>query len=183
MTTLKALPSRLRERPILTVVGVIAVVLAIALGTTALFVGNEVDTREVFNEAGGYSLQVPEDWVDTKRGTATTVSSPDKETVLAADVGPPGPLADASALILQQVGRNYGGVQILGLQRQQIGGRAALVWAGTGTNSKNVRVRFLAITVENQPANYAMSVFTAAGSDPERVLPRVNTIVGSFRAR
>jgi hypothetical protein len=58
----------------------------------------------------------------------------------------------------------------------------ALAYGGIGINAKNARIRFLAITVQNGPTNYGITIFTAADSDPKTVLPQVNQVVDTFRA-
>lgn len=178
----KNLFSRMRARPIISLVGVVALVIAAGLGVTAWALDDDsIDTTEIVNQAGGYRLEVPEDWQSTQRGRTTTVTSPGKEALLRVGAGAAGPLPKAGAILFQQVRRNYRDVQLLGVDGKEIGGKPALVYAGIGTNRNNARVRFLAITVAHQPTNYGISVVTGAGSDPQIILPRVNTVVGSFR--
>jgi hypothetical protein len=53
---------------------------------------------------------------------------------------------------------------------------------GTGKNDKGVSVRFVAVSIQGpagRPA-FAITAFTAAGADPDRVVPTLNEIVGSF---
>ncbi|MGH4018885.1 MAG: hypothetical protein ACRDT0_06505 [Pseudonocardiaceae bacterium] len=178
---MKTLISRLRARPVTSVIALVALLLAAGFGITAWAMDDSIDTNDVVNQAGGYSLQVPDDWQTTQQARTTTVTSPGKDAVLRVGAGQAGPLEQVAALFFQQVGRQYRDVQLLGIQAEDVGAKPALVYAGIGTNSKNVRVRFLAITVANKPANYAIGVFTSDGSDAERVLPRVNTVVDTFR--
>ena len=174
---MKLLPSRLPVTP--AVLAVIAAVLALVAGA-AWWVLDDED--EVVNEAGGYSVVVPEDWAVQQKDRTTTLSSPDKEVVIRFGLGEQGPLPEAAALFFQRVGRNYRDVHLLGVQAEQVGPRLALAHAGLGTNDRGVRLRFLAITVQNQPRNFGITVFTPANSDPLAVLPRVNRVVETFRA-
>ncbi len=174
---MKLLPSRLPVTP--AVLAVIAAVLALAAGAAWWALDDE---DEVVNEAGGYRVVVPEEWEVQQKGRATTLSSPDKQVVIAIGIGERGPLPEAGALFYQKVGRNYRDVQLLGVQAEQVGPRSALAYAGLGTNDRGVRLRFLAITVQNQPRNFGITVFTPANSDPQAVLPRVNRVVETFRA-
>ncbi|MQA13586.1 MAG: hypothetical protein GEV09_05260 [Pseudonocardiaceae bacterium] len=177
--------SRLRERPVLTSIAAVALVLAAGLAITAWTLGGSGDddfgSEKVVNTAGGYQIMVPGDWKASQQGPTTTVTSPGKHAALTASTGNPGPLHEAGALFFQQVGRHYKDVKLTGVQGEKVGPRPALVYGGTGLNDKNVRVNFLAITIEAQPVNYAVSVFTAADSDAQQVLPRVNNIVDTFR--
>ncbi|MDQ4011490.1 MAG: hypothetical protein M3228_12540, partial [Actinomycetota bacterium] len=81
---MNTLISRLRSRPIVSLIGVVALLLAGGFGVAALMLkdGNTVDTREVANSAGGYRFEAPEGWETTQEGRTTTVTSPDKSTVI-----------------------------------------------------------------------------------------------------
>jgi hypothetical protein len=174
--------SRLRERPVLTSFAAVALVLALGLGITGLVLDDGVDSDEVVNRAGGYQLMAPDGWDVTQQGAITKLTSPGKEALISVSTGNPGALHDAGALFFQQVGRHYKNTKLTGVQSEQIGSRPALVYGGLGINKKNVKINFLAITVEAKPTNYAISVFTAANSDAQQVLPRVNSVIDTFRA-
>lgn len=176
--------ARLRERKVATLIGLVAIVAAIAVGATALLV-DESPTADgpatIVNEAGGYSLVAPQGWDVTEEERTTKITSPDGAAVLTAGLGERGPLEDAAAVFFQKVARNYTDFSPLGVQGQQIASRPALLWAGKGTNANDVGVRFLAITIENQPRHYAISYFTADDSDTATLLPQVTSVVDSFR--
>lgn len=184
MTTLL---TRLRARPIPAVIAIVALVLAVAFGVIAVLVWLTDDTvadpggSEVVNTAGGYRIEVPDAWATTQDGRTTTAKSPDGSTLITFGLGRTGPLPVAATLFFQQVGSNYDKVEVFKPEGKQIGGLSGLVYAGVGNNDKNVRVRFLAITLENNPTNYGITVFTEVGSDPQAVLPQVNAVVDSFR--
>lgn len=182
MTTLL---TRLRARPIPSLIAVVALVLAVGFGVTALLLKDNLSAAdggdEVVNTEGGYRIEVPGDWSSTQDGRTTTVKSPEGGTLITFGLGRTGPMPVAATLFFQQVGSNYDNVQVFPPEGKQIGGVPALVYGGAGVNANDVKVRFLAITVENSPTNYGITVFTEAGSDPESVLPQVNQIVDSFR--
>ena len=183
---MNTLISRLRSRPIPSLIGVVALLLAGVFAVVTWVSGGRVsgavDTDEVVNTAGQYRFEAPNGWSTTQEGRTTTVISPDQKTVITLGVGRTGPLPVAGTLFFQQVAGNYHNVQVLPPQAQQAGPRQALIYGGVGNNGQNVLIRFLAITVENDPTNYGIAVFTEAGSDPKAVLPPVNRLVDSFRA-
>lgn len=183
---MNTLISRLRSRPIPTAIGVVALLLAGVFGVITWVssgsVRGAVDTHEVVNTAGQYRFEAPREWSTIQDGRTTTVISPDQKTVITLGVGRSGSLPVAGTQFFQQVASNYHDVQVSPPQAKQVGPRSALIYGGMGSNEKNTRVRFLAITVENDPANYAIAVFTAADSDPKTVLPPVNRVVDTFRA-
>ncbi|HXT46337.1 MAG TPA: hypothetical protein VN748_19860 [Pseudonocardiaceae bacterium] len=178
---------RMRSRPIPSLIGVVALVLAIVLGVTALVLNGVVggggagDANEVVNTAGHYGFELPTGWTTTQEGRTTTVTSADQATVITLGVGHAGPIPNAGTQFFQDVASHYKNVQVIPPEAKTVGSRPALVYGGVGTNDKNTSIRFLAITVENNPANYAIAVFTVADSDPKVVLPPVNRVVESFR--
>lgn len=175
--------TRLRSRPIPSLIAVVALVLAALSGMAAYLLKDTVtptSTNEVVNTAGGYEIDVPDGWTSTQDGRTTKVKSPDGETLITFGLGRTGPLPVAATLFFQQVGGGYENVQIFPPEGKKIHGKQALVYGGIGTNNKKLKVRFLTITVENAPTNYGITVFTAAGSDPQKVLPEVNRVVESF---
>lgn len=182
---MNTLVSRLRSRPILSVIGVVALLLAGVFAVIS-WVGSgsgsgAVDTHQVANAAGRYRFAVPAGWSSTQEGRTTTVISPDQKTVITLGVGRPGSLPVAGTLFFQQVASNYHNVQVVSPEARQVGARPALIYGGIGNNAQNTRIRFLAITIQNSPVNYAIAVFTEAGSDPEAVLPPVDRLVSSFQ--
>lgn len=186
---LSALASRLRSRPIVSLIGVVALLLAGGFGLFATLsrggsnaVAARVATHEVVNIAGGYRFEAPDGWSTTQEDRTTTVTSPDRATVITLGLGRTGSLPVAGAVFFQQVGGNYRDVDVFPPEGKHVGSAPALVYGGTGTNAQNARVRFLAITIKNDPINFAITVFTEVGSDPKTVLPQANRVVDTFRA-
>ncbi len=186
-TLISRLPwfDRMRSRPIPSLIGVVALVLALTFGVIAWVSSGSatraVDSDEVVNNAGRYRFETPTGWSTTQQGRTTTVTSPDQTTVITLGVGRIGPLPVAGTLFFQEVARNYKDVELIPPEAKEVGTRSALIYGGVGNNEKNTSIRFLAITVESTPTNYAIAVFTAADSDPQKVLPPVNRVVDSFR--
>jgi hypothetical protein len=180
------LPARMRSRPIPTAIGVVALVLAATCALIAWAVSGSgsraVDTHEVINTAGNYRFEAPEGWSITQQGRTTTVTSPDQATVITLGVGRLGSLPVAGTQFFQQVASNYKNVELIPPEAKTVGTRSALVYGGVGNNAQNTKIRFLAITVEGKPNNYAIAVFTAADSDPAKVLPPVNQVIDTFQA-
>jgi hypothetical protein len=179
--------ARMRSRPIPALIGVVALSLAVILGVTALVLNGGIgsgtgDANEVVNTAGHYRFDAPTGWSTTQEARTTTVTSPDQRTVITLGVGRGGPIPVAGTLFFQEVASHYKNVQVIPPEAKQVGPRTALVYGGVGNNDKNTSIRFLAITVENNPTNYAIAVFTAADSDPTAVLPQVNRVVETFRS-
>jgi hypothetical protein len=186
-TLISKLPlSRMRSRPITSLIGVVALLLAVTFGVIAWVssgsVTGAVDTHEVVNAAGQYRFEAPTGWSTSQQGRTTTVTSPDQTTVITLGAGRVGPLPVAGTLFFQQVAGNYHDVQVLPPEAKTVGAAQALIYGGVGGNAKNTQIRFLAITVQSDPTNYGIAVFTAADSDPKVVLPPVNQVVESFRA-
>jgi hypothetical protein len=180
---MSTLISRLRSRPVVSVIGVVALLLAGGFGVTALVwkSSDAVNAHEVVNTAGGYRFEVPEGWSTTQEGRTTTVTSPDSATVITLGLGRAGSLPVAGTVFFQQVAGNYRDVKVIPPDRKDVGPLPALAYGGVGTNAKNARVRFLAITVQNDSTNYGITVFTAVDSDPKTVLPQANRVVDTFR--
>lgn len=187
MTTLL---TRLRARPIAALVALVALALAVLIfvaywtGLIASALGTVTDSSassEVVNTEGGYSILVPDGWSSTQEGRTTKVTSSDGQTLITFGLGRTGPLPVAGTLFYQEIAGNYDKVEIFPPDAMRVDLRDALAYGGIGTNDKNARVRFLAITVENQPTNFGIVVFTEAGTDPATTLPSTNQIVDSFR--
>lgn len=180
---MNTLIARMRTQPIAVLIGVVALLLAGGFGVTAL-VSKGADTaatRAVVNAEGGYSFEAPDGWSTAQQGRTTTVTSPDNSTVITLGLSRPGSLPVAGTLFFQEVAGKYRDVKLIPPQAKEVGPRSALIYGGNGTNGKNVRIRFLAITVKNDPTNYGITVFTAADSDPKVVVPQANRVVDTFR--
>lgn len=136
--------------------------------------------RSVVNPAGGYEFSVPASWHVRVEGPQTLVQSPDGRIVLTFGLGASGDIEHAATLLLASLNEAHAERELIGRAREQIGGSRALLVSGVAANQKRGSVRFLAITVRAQPRNYAITISVPVGSDPARVLPRLERIVTSF---
>jgi hypothetical protein len=94
-----------------------------------------------------------------------------------------GPLRRTAKAFVRSLHDGYRRVRVIGHQAQRIGGRQALATYGQAVNRRHVRLRFVTVTVRARPRDYAITAFTAYGSDPHRVLPQVDAIASTFRVR
>ncbi len=159
--------------------------LAMVAAVVVAFTGGGEDfrfaTAEHRNEAGGYAFRHPPAWDVEDQGTTSSVRSPEQDVAVVFGVGAPGGLDRAGGRFLQEIQARYRNVRLLGLQIASVGGLPAVSVSGAGTNAEGVRLRFLAITAAGPERNYSIGVFTAARSDPERVVPPTQEILNSFR--
>jgi hypothetical protein len=137
-------------------------------------------TKTITNAKGGYAFTAPASWVTQKQGRSTTLFSADRDVVVAVGPAPKGDLAAAGEQVFGSMTETYSKVRFLGASRQTVGGREAVVFSGLGTNDDKVRLRFVGVTFIDGGRNHSMTAFTRMASDPERVLPRIETILDSF---
>lgn len=129
---------------------------------------------------GGYRLDAPTNLVAKSKGTTTRFTSKDKSLVITVGQSGPGRLAPAQKRFLATLSKSYKKVTVLRTEDQKVDGRPARATYGSATNSKGVNIRFVTFMVRNKPRNFALTAYTASGSDPATVLPRVNRVVNSF---
>lgn len=140
----------------------------------------ETRLRSVVNSAGGYGFVVPGSWDVQVAGAQTRVESPDGRLALTFEPGRSGDIESASTRLLASVSEAHAKHELIGRSWEQIGGARALLVSGVAANPKRGSVRFLAITVRARPRNLAIMISVPVGSDPVRVLPRLERIVTSF---
>jgi hypothetical protein len=154
-------------------------------GEGAVLEGKRADsfkTRSVVSAKGGYELKAPSSWQVSKRGPATTMSSPRGDVVVTVGPAPRGDLADSANEIFATVARTYSKVAFLGATRQRVDGREAVVFSGQGTNERDIRLRFIGVTFNDGGNNHSMTAFVRKDSDAGRVLPRIEAILNTFTA-
>jgi hypothetical protein len=154
-------------------------------GEGAVLEGKRADsfkTRSVVSAKGGYELKAPSSWQVSKRGPATTMSSPRGDVVVTVGPAPRGDLADSANEIFATVARTYSKVAFLGATRQRVDGREAVVFSGQGTNERDIRLRFIGVTFNDGVHNHSMTAFVRKDSDAGRVLPRIEAILNTFTA-
>ncbi len=133
------------------------------------------------NQAGGYSLHYPTEWTVTAMGSTTKLTNRAKDVVVGIGEAPAGKLTQASERFTGVLLQAYKDVRLESRQAQEIGGRPAVLAAGSAKNISRVELRWLTITIEHRGRNFGISVFTSASTDPREVLPQLHDIVESFR--
>jgi len=140
-------------------------------------------TSGVVNAKGDYELVTPSSWQVSKRGPATTMSSPRGDMVVTVGPAPRGDLADSANEIFSSVAQTYSKVAFLGATRQRVDGREAVVFSGQGTNKRDIRLRFVGVTFNDGGRNHSMTAFVRRDSDAGRALPRIEAILNTFATR
>ena len=173
------------------VVGVLALLAAGYFGYLTLRGGaaapqaraDVTQTHRVTSRQGGFSIGVPAGMHVTERRGTLTLADRKHDLVVTVGRAGPGALRRAAARFVRMLGRAYSHVRVLGHQPQRIAGRNALATYGRAVNTHRARLRFVTVTVRARPRDFAITAFTAFGSDPARVLPRVDAIASTFRVR
>jgi hypothetical protein len=170
-------------------VGVVALLAAACFGCLTVrgrFAGPgtepvAVHTRTV--QARGFSVGVPPGMQVTRRHG--TLSLADRQHALVVTIGPTtaGPLRRAARDFARSLRDGYRRVRVLGHQPQRVDGRPALATYGHAVNARGSRIRFVTVTVRARPRDFAITAFTGYGSDPTRVLPKVDAIASTFHVR
>ncbi|CAN5722715.1 hypothetical protein BH20ACT23_BH20ACT23_22050 [soil metagenome] len=137
-------------------------------------------SRSVVSAKGGYELRAPSSWQVSKRGPATTMSSPGGDMVATVGPAPKGNLADSADEIFDSVAKTYSKVVFVGASKQKVDGREAVVFSGKGTNEQDTRLRFVGVTFNDGGRNYSMTAFVREDSDSGRALPRIESILNTF---
>lgn len=135
------------------------------------------------NREGRYTFRYPKEWKLAEDGTRTSLINPAEDTIVAFGIEPDISLKAVSDNAFNSVRKEYTEVRRTGTQREVVGRRPALVYSGIGVNQRGVSIRFVLLAIDGRSSNYSIVVFTEYASDPRKVLPPVNRIVGSFKGR
>jgi len=135
---------------------------------------------EYVNTSQGYSFAYPPTWTIREEEGLTRLESPNGRIRVLFRTGVSGDLEIASGRLFDSLADITSNEQLIGVTREQIDGARSLLVSGTATDAEGEPVRFLAITIRGEPQNYGISIFVPRGSDPVRVLPRIEEIVASF---
>lgn len=140
-----------------------------------------VVTRRGVNKAGGYTFRYPRGWRVRKDDETTELKAPGSRTIVS--------LAAGNATSARRVAKDlyalidaiptYTKLRRLDADREAFAGGDAYLISGTAVNEAGVRVRLLAVGVDRGRRTFPVTIFTAADTDPGRVLPRVEAIVAS----
>lgn len=172
------------------VVGVLALLLAAVFGYVTFRdpgpseqEAASVHTNRFVSRKGGFSVEVPDDLDVTRSGRTAKFVSEAKDLVIVVGPGHAGPLRPASKRLSRTLAKRYQRFDLLGSKPETVDGREALTSYGRATNADKVKIRFVSVVVRARPRNYTIVAFTAFGSDPAEVLPRVNAVVNGFEVR
>jgi hypothetical protein len=167
------------------IIGVVALVVAGYLGWLTFQHDDteqpvRVATERFVNNKGGYSLTVPKGMSATRQGAATRVLDTARTLTVTITPTRKGTPAENNKAVLRAMVSTYRTVSLTTSERQRIDRRAAVASYGRAVTKKGVALRFVLITIKGVQRNFAISTFTAADSDPEKVLPRVRALANGF---
>jgi len=132
------------------------------------------------NIEGGFGFSYPSTWELIGAGSSVRLESPGGDTVVSFGSVAADRLDAASEGVIEAMPGAGASQELIGTTRQRIGGAPSLLTSGTATDESGRPVRFLAIAVRGDVRNYAITIVVPAGSDPSRVLPRVERVIASF---
>jgi hypothetical protein len=133
------------------------------------------------NSKAGYSFSYPPKWRLREKGSVARVVSPDSEVSISFGLGGKGDLRAVATRLVEELEGTYRKVALTGFQLTLIDGEPAVSFTGSAVSTKDVPLRFQAISVAGPERNYAVAVFVAADATPEDVLPPIQEILDSFR--
>lgn len=132
------------------------------------------------NIAAGYGFSYPSTWDLNQVGSSARLESPGGDTVVSFRSVAADGLGGASEGVIEAMPGSVTSQELIGTTREQIAGSPSLLTSGTATDELGRPVRFLAIAVRGDVRTYSITIAVPAGSDPSRVLPRVERVVASF---
>jgi len=134
--------------------------------------------RVYANLAGGYLFSYPDSWTVTERETEAILESPDGTVRVVFGRTPRRSLSRASDLLVQQVMRSHAGVQVLSSSRDSTEqGLRTLLVGGTVAETE----RFLAISVEGDGDNKAITMFFPKGQQSPQIIRVIREVIASYR--
>lgn len=139
------------------------------------------DSRFHQNDEAGYELRYPRGWLVTERGSVTRLTRPDRKVIVTVGIGAGGSLHHASESLVSSLRASYSNVRLSDVAPDFVFGNRSLVVGGTVTNERGQTLRVLAITIETDEENYALTVFVPGDARPSDVLPQIRRIVESIR--
>lgn len=137
--------------------------------------------ERVVSRAGAFSVGVPKGLRGHLEHGAAYLSSRDRTVVVLVSRSEPGALRAVNRRLVQQMREGYRTVRVQGSRPERLHGRAGLSTYGSAVNRRGVRFRFVQTTLRARPRNLTVATFTARGTDPRWVLPRVNAVLDSVR--
>ena len=138
---------------------------------------------EYVNVGQGFGFTSPDAWEIREGERLTRIQNPSGRIVVSYRLGGSGDLEAESSRLLASLATAHPDLELIGKRRELIDGLRSLLVSGTATDGAGRSVRLLAITIQAEPRNYAISIVVPGHSDPARVLPRIEEIVSSFELR
>jgi hypothetical protein len=140
----------------------------------------KVTTTRLVSKKGGFAVGVPDHVTAKKVGLTVQMMTADR--VLSVLAGPVehGKISVSSSAFMRTMKKAYKDVRVTRSEAQTIDGHQAKATYGRAQNAKKVDISFVNVVVKAEPRNYGITAFTAAGSDPLFVVPRVNAIIDTF---
>lgn len=183
-TAVSTFLARLRERWVLSLVGVVALLVALGLGLGFGLTGGGSDAhdaarREVVNRAGGYRMMVPQGWQVTRKKDETLVVAPGNTAVITAGLGPKAPLPEAADTFFTKIKNRFSHVKQLEADSKQISDAPARVFGGIGTGRNGNRLWFRAIIIEHQPTTYVIAI-KVDSTRVRQLFSEVTSVVSTF---
>jgi len=139
-----------------------------------------VKTTRLASKQGKYAVGVPEDVSAKKVPPAITMTTADKTLHVAIGPVPPAKLAAINKALIRDMKTTYTDVRVTRSESEDVDGHKATQTYGRALNDKKVPISFVNVVVKSKTRNYVISAFTAAGSDPIFVVPRVNAVINTF---
>jgi hypothetical protein len=140
------------------------------------------DVRDYTNIPAGYGFSYPSTWELDEGGSSARLESPGGNTVVSfGSLGVTVGLDAATEGLIEALPGSRTSQELIGTTRERIAGSPSLLTSGTATDRSGRPIRFLAIAVRGDVRTYAITIVVPAGSDPSRVLPRVERVVSSFQ--
>jgi hypothetical protein len=76
---------------------------------------------------------------------------------------------------------DYKRVRRVSSEFQRFAGGRAFLLSARAVNQRDVQLQILFVVVDRGALNFPITIFTAEGTDPDRVLPRVEAIASSVK--
>lgn len=140
------------------------------------------ETERVVHRRGGFAVAVPTVMEVTRAGRTLKLTAEDANLVVNVGPGESIPLPRAHSAFLRTLQGGYRDVELIGTERTLVDDQPAVTTAGRATNSSDVPIRFVVLTVAAGPQTFTIAAYTARDSDPAATLPLVNAVANGFEA-
>ena len=139
-----------------------------------------VNTTRLVNKKGGFAVGVPDNVTAKKVDFAVQMMTPDKVMSVLAGPAEVGSISVSGKAFIKAMKQAYKDVRVVRTESRKIDGHKAKATYGRAVTAKKVKISFVNVVIKAKPRNFAINAFTATGSDPMFVVPRLNAIINSF---